>query len=335
MEYTQNTRFTAKKQMEAKTRWLLIGMEILLALSVIAGIVWGQFLIPLGCAFVLGAILLLSMRLSYGSAAMNAVAYTMLIVMLIVGAGLLYKGLSAGVKRQDDRQYTQSLGISAEELLAITDSEGTQYAVVRDGDISRHLLPEAYQAKRVEDIGAVVIIKTTYNKVGSYSNGGKAYRPELTLSLKSLKTGEIISELTLYGDEPPTHVRISPLDPNKDRYGDLPSDKTISTNCVSMIERAQSEEQRKSRVTILSEAELLDFVHRMITQTADADGWASLSDVQDAIKAADPDFSFSDYDCPGLWQYCSSDPHFAVKELDYSDPTTILSPHNFVRWAGQ
>ena len=335
MENVLNARNAAKKQMEAKTRWLLIGIGTLLALSVIAGLVWGQLFIPLGCAFVLGAILLLSMRLSYGSATMNAIAYTMLVVMLIVGGILLYKGLSSGVNRQDDLQYTQSLGISSEELIATTDSEGTQYAVVMDGVISRRLLPEAYQAERAEDIGAVLIIETSYRKVGTYSNGGKAYKPELTISLKSLKTGEIIRTTTLYGDEPPKHVRTSPLDPNKDRYGDLPSDKSISSTCVSMIEKAQQEEQRQSRVTILSEEELLDFVHRMITQTADADGWASVSDVQDAMKAANPDFSFSDYDCPGLWQYCSNDPHFAVKELDYSDPTTILSPHTFVRWAGQ
>ena len=335
MEHLTKAGIAAKMQNEKKTKWVLAGIGSLLALSVIAGVLWGQFYIPLGCVLVLGGILLLTMKLTFDSGAMTFFAYTAFIVMLIVGAVLLYQGLTAGMNRQDDLQYTRSLGVSAEELVAMTNSEGTQYAVVKDGVLSRRLLPENYQALRAEDIGAVLIVSTIHSKVGSYSGGGTAYRTDMNISLKSLKTGEIIGNTTLSGDDPPRQVRVSPLDPNRDRCGNPPSDERIKNACVSLIEKAQEEEARKSRVVLFSEEELLELVHRKITQTAGEDGWSSVDKVESAIKDEEPDFSITDYGCKSLYLYFKNDPHFAVKERDMSDIISYLSSPDYVRWAGE
>ena len=335
MENRQNAWEMAKQRRNRKYRLLLIAVGIVFALSVIAGIILGQFYIPLGCIFVLGGILLLSLRFTSGGEALPVYAYIAFTVMLIVGAVLLYKGLVSGVNRQDDLQYTQSLGVSAEELLATTNSEGTQYAVILDGVLSRRLLPEAYQAQRAEDIGAVLIIHTTHRKVGSYTNGGTAYRTDLSISLKSLKTGETISSTSISGDDPPKHIRVSPLDPNTDRYGNPPSDEQIKKTCVSMIEKAKIEEQRKSRVTILSEEELLVFFRRIIAKLADDDGWAEVNRVDKEVKEAEPDFSIEDYGYKSLMLYFKNDPHYAVKERDWSNTMVFLTSLDYVRWTGE
>ena len=335
MENQKKAGIAAKKQNEKKIKWVLAGICSLLALSVIAGILWGQFYIPLGCVFVVGGILLLSMRMTFDNVAMTFFAYAAFIVMLIVGAVLLYKGLTAGINRQDDLQYTQSLGVSAEELLATTNSEGTQYAVVKDGVISRRLLPENYQALRAEDIGAVLIVSTSHSKVGSYSGGGTAYRTDMKISLKSLKTGEIISNTTLSGDDPPKSIRVSPLDPNRDRYGNPPSDERIKNACVSLIERAKEEEVRKSQVTLFSEEELLELFRQIITQTAGEDGWSSMNKVESAIKEVEPNFSITDYGYKSLYLYFKNDLHYTVKERDMSDFISYMSSPDYVRWAGE
>ena len=329
MKHQENTRN------EKARKPLLIGTGILFAVSVIAGLVWEQIYIPLGCAFVLGGILLLSMKLNMGSAALTFCAYASFIIMLVVGAVLLGNGLSTGFKKQDNRQYTQSLGVSAEEVLAITHSEGTKYAVVMDGVLSRHLLPEEYQAREADDIGAVLIITSAHKKTGAYSNGGRAYRTDLTISLKSLKTGEIIRTATLYGEEPPRHVRISPLDPNKDRYGKPASDQSISSCCVSLIQAAQGEEERQSRTALLSGEELLEVVRRAVTQSTGKDGWAREIDVNKAIKEEYPDFSIKDYGYSSLTQYCKSDARFAVKERDLSNAMEFFTSLDYVRWTGR
>ena len=333
MENRENPWKKAQQQRMKKYRKLLIMAGIPVAISVIAGLIWGQFLIPLGCLFAAVGILLLTDKTSYDSDAVNYGLKAAYVVMIIFGGVLLFNGLAAGLGRQDDQSYAQSLGVSAEEVLATTDSEGTQYAVIRDGALSRRLLPAEYQAERAEDIGAVLIVNTVHEKTGSYTNGGTAYRTNVRITLKSLKTGEVLSSTVLYGSEPPSHVRISPLDPNKDRYGAAPSDESIRSTCVTMITQAQAEEARRSRVTLLSEEALLALVRQKVADTAGEDGWSSVNAVESALVNADPDFSIQDYGFGTLMQYFKSDARFAVKERDLRDFVNYMTSSDYVRWA--
>ncbi|MCR5295359.1 MAG: OST-HTH/LOTUS domain-containing protein [Lachnospiraceae bacterium] len=329
----RNTLNMANKKADLKKNSLLIGAGVLFALSAVVGLMWGQLLIPLGCAAVVGGILLLSMKLSFDNGGMTAAANAMFVVAIIVGGVLLFKGLTAGIGRQDDLSYTKSLDITADELLATKGSEGTQYAVVRDGLISRHLLPTEYSAERVEDIGEVLIVNTVHSKTGSYTNGGTAYRTNVVITLKSLKTGETIDSTTLYGSDPPSHVRISPLDPNKDRYGSAPSEGSIRNAIATMISREKAEEARQSRVTLLSDDELLDLMHGVITASVGDDGWSSFFGVEDKLKEANPDFSIKDYGYKDLKDYFKSDAHYEVNLRSITDPDYWVRA-DYVRWAG-
>ena len=335
MEQQGSIRNTENNQMNNKLRWILIGDGILFAFSIIAGIIWKQLYIPLGSFFVLVAISILLLKLTFDNGLFTFGFYVLLVIVLIVGGVLLYKGFTDVFNQQDDLQYTKSLGVSVEEILATTNSEGTRYAVVLDGVLSRRLLPEEYQAKLPEDIGAVLIINTAYDKVGQYSGGGTAYKAKLKIQLKSLKTGETFVTETLTGEDPPSSIRVSPLDPNRDRYGKLPSDEKIKATCVSMIEKAKKEEERKNKVTLLSAEELLDFAHQKITQTVGEDGWAGINNVQMAMKEAEPNFSIEDYGYKSLISYFESDPHFFVKKRDLSDAMAFFTSQDYVRWTDE
>ena len=321
---------------ELPNKWVLPGAIILFVLSAAAGIIWEQFFIPLGCLILLFGVLMMLMKLDMGSSMLFMVTRVAFAGLIILGAVLLYKGLSSGVSRQDDLLYTESLGITADELLATTGSEGTKYAAVVDGAISRRLIPAEYRAEKAEEIGAVLIVTTSYSKAGSYSGGGTAYKGQVAVTLKSLKTGEVLGKETLYGDDPPQSVRISPLDPNRDRYGRMPSDDRISGTCVFLIESSLREAERKSRVTLLPESELAGFVRRAVDQAAGDDGWSSVTSVESALKKANPDFSIKDYGFESLLDYCRSDSRFAVKERKLtSDVVAYLTSSDYVRWTGE
>ena len=317
-------------------KWVLPGAVALFALSAVAGILLGQFFIPLGCLILLAGGLMMLMKLDMDNSMLFLVTRVAFAALIILGAVLLYKGLSSGVNRQDDLQYTESLGITAEELLAVTGSEGDKYAAVVDGAISRRLIPVQYRAEKAEEIGAVLIVTTSYNKTGSYTNGGTAYKGYVTINLKSLKTGEVIDTTTLSGDEPPQSVRTSPLDPNKDRYGKMPSDDRISSACASLIEGALKEAERKNRVTLLSEEELREFVRNAVDRTAGDDGWSREYSVENALKEDNPDFTFKDYGFKDLLDYCKNDSRFAVKEREFTtDAMALFTSSDYVRWAGE
>ena len=331
-------RFEGKNEKGRKplafNKFFLAGAGILAALSVVAGIIWGQLFIPLGCIAILVGVLVFSMKLQFDTVTTDLAVKAVLAVMIVVGAVLLFKGLTAGFGRQDDLTYTESLGVTADELLATTGSEGARYAVIWDGVFSRRLLPEEYRAERAEDIGAVLILQTVHHKTGSYTNGGTAYQTNVKITLKSLKTGEELSTYTLYGGDAPSHVRTSPLDFNTDRYGAAPSDESIMNACVSLITRTAAEQARKSRVVLLSGEELTAFIRQKVGETAGADGWSKVNDVEEALKKADPDFTITDYGFGSLLLFFRADSRFALKERDTSDIIYYISSSDYVRWAG-
>ena len=333
MNHRNNEQNTGKKNMMPK-KGLLVAGGILLAAAAIAGLVWGQFSIPLGCAFALFGILFLAMRPDLDNPAYNIFSKVGFALAIIIGCVLLCKGLTAGVNVQDDRNYAQELGVTADQVLAMRDSEGTKYVVIKDGELTRRYLPEEYLAQTPDEIGGVVIIRTVSSRVGYYTNGGNAYRTNHEISLMSLKTGETLRSTTLYGENPPEHATSHVFDFDKDRYGEPSSDEKIRKNCVSLVENEENEQARRGRVTLMTEEEMVEFVHEAITETKREDGWSDIDDVTEALAEADPDFSITDYGHEGLFLYFKADARYEVKTPDYSDPIQAVMGSYYVRWAG-
>ena len=75
MNHRNNEQNTGKKNILPKKGFLVAG-GILLAAAAIAGLVWGQFYIPLGCAFALFGILFLAMRLDLDNPAYTEILRT-------------------------------------------------------------------------------------------------------------------------------------------------------------------------------------------------------------------------------------------------------------------
>ena len=79
-------------------------------------------------------------------------------------------------------------------------------------------LPRSLQATAPEDVGTVVVIKTSWHKVGKYSGGEPALQDVWRITVVDLARGRVVGRALLRGDDPPVVANIAA----EENYGPPP-----------------------------------------------------------------------------------------------------------------
>lgn len=152
---------------------------------------------------------------------------------------LCIQGADAGAyhKKMADLDFTAANG----------NVEGTKYTVY-DLDQKRFVkkyLSEELRADSPEEVKGVLQVEFQKNAVGSYNNGGTAYRYTAVISLYDCKTGQIYDTASLRGSDPPSSIRRYAFD-GRGASGKKPSGEEIAAECEKLIQSFESQDVGES-----------------------------------------------------------------------------------------
>lgn len=277
---------------------------VLFLLTIVASILVRSLELPVGFFVFLNGLLLLVISIVAGKKQSSGQEDKLLTVLAlggifgcIIGLVFIIRGMSTVLATIEDNRYTKTLNTSVEEIISQNRDSGEKYVVydVKQGVFRRKYLSDKYRADAAEDIAGVLILETDYNVVGHYSSGDEACKYVLKVTMKLAGSDEIVSSEYIYGDEPPKTVSKSIFSWDDKIFGSLPSDQKIRKECDNLIDEYLEDKARRERVVLMSEDEMLDLFHRIITENADADGWIAEVDMFDKIEEEQPDFRMKDY----------------------------------------